>query len=216
MSVLTAQERRAEDKAKALRREGLVPMALQEKGGGSRLLQAPEREVQKAIAHATGAGMLDLALEGQSKNQSVVLKKVDRDILTRHITHVTFMEVSQSDKIKVDIPIVAIGTPEPVSDGIGVLMHPVDHVSVRAKVSDIPDHLEVDISGLQIHGTITAGEIDLGKKLELMSSPDAVLFVVSVAQEEVPETEEVAGAETEEGGQTDTVDQESGGDATNE
>jgi large subunit ribosomal protein L25 len=183
MSVLKVQTRPTEVKAKALRKSGMVPMALVEKGGNTMLIQAQATDVRRALSLAHGAGMIDVEIEGEKNARSVVVKSVDRDILSRSLTHVTVQAVNKDDTIKVDLPIIAVGMPQLVTDGEGVLMHPTDHIKVRGKISDIPDNFEIDISGLGLHESITAGQVVLPPGVELMSSPDAQLFSVTFAKE---------------------------------
>lgn len=189
MSVLQVSNRAAESKPKALRKTGMVPMALVEKGGHTRLIQGNAKEVQRALSHAHGAGMIEIAVEGDSEHHSAVVKSVDRDIISRSLNHVTFMQVSKDDKIKVDVPIVAVGTSQAVVDGLGVLMHPTDHIKVRGRVSDIPDQIEVDVSGLGVHESITVSDLKLPAGIELMSSPDSQLFSVTIPKEPTLEEE---------------------------
>lgn len=183
------KERSAEVKPKALRKSGMVPMALVEKGGRTTLVQAEVNDLRRALSQTHGAGMIDIELEGH-KGLSVVVKSIDRDTLSRSLTHVTVQQVSKDDTIKVDIPVMAIGMPEAVTEGQAVLMHPMDHLKLRGKVSDIPDHIEVDISGLGIHESITAGQVALPEGVELLSSPDSQLFSVTIAKEPTLEVEE--------------------------
>jgi len=187
MSVLNVKQRPPEVKAKALRKAGIVPMALVQKGGKTLLIQASVNDVKRALSQAHGAGMIEVSLDAGPEPLSVVVKSVDRDILSRTLTHVTVQQVSKDDKIKVDIPVVAIGTPAAIADLGAVLMHPTDHIKVRGKVSDIPDNVEIDVSNLGVHESITAGQVQLPPGVELMSSPDAQLFSVTFAKEIVLE-----------------------------
>jgi large subunit ribosomal protein L25 len=141
--------------------------------------------------------MIDVSIDGDKTPVSVVVKSIDRDLMSRTLTHVTMQEVSRDDKIRVDIPIVAIGMPQAVTDGEAVLMHPTEHIKVRAKVSDVPDNIEVDISGLGVHESITAGQLTLPDGVELMSSPDSQLFTVTIAKEPELEAPEAEGSATE-------------------
>ena len=212
MSVLQVKERSPEVKPKALRKAGVVPMALVEKGGKTTLVQADYVDLKKALSGASGTGMIDVAVDGAKKALSVVVKSTDRDTLTRKLTHVTIQQISQDDTIKVDLSIVAIGMPQVVTDGEAVLMHPNQHIKVRGMVSELPDHIEVDISGLGIHESITAAQVTLPEGVELLSSPDSQLFAVTIAKEPVLEAvEEEAGesAEVPTVGETESSEEES-------
>lgn len=197
MSVLNVTARPADAKPKALRKAGFVPMALVEKGGKTVLVQAKEVDVRRALAGAGGAGMIDVSVDGDKKPLSVVVKSVDRNILSRGLVHVTVQQISQDDTIKVELPVVAIGMPVLVTEGEGVLMHPTSHLRVRGKVSDLPDHIEVDISNLGLHESVSAGQVELPAGVELLSSPDSQLFSVTIAKEPVLEVPEAAEEITE-------------------
>jgi large subunit ribosomal protein L25 len=196
MSVLQVKQRAPEIKAKALRKAGMVPMAVVQKGGETLLVQAPVNDVKRALAAAHGAGMIDVSVDGAAKPVSVVVKSIDRDILSRTLSHVTVQQVNKDDTIRVDIPVIALGTPQAVTDGEAILVHPMDHVKVKGKISEIPDSIEVDISGLAIHESITAGQVQLPEGVELVSSPDSQLFSVTFAKE--PELETSEGEESAE------------------
>ncbi len=76
-------------------------------------------------------------------------------------------------------------------------MHPTDHVKVKGKVSDIPDTIEVDISGLAMHESITAAHITLPEGVELISNHDTQLFSVTMpAKVEDMEAGEAEGTES--------------------
>jgi large subunit ribosomal protein L25 len=211
MSVLHVERREAGAKAKLLRKAGIIPMALVEKGGATHLIQAPEKEVRHALAHASGAGMLEVEVGGEKKH-SAILKIVDRDIITRSITHVTLMLVSMDDTVKTDLPVVALGAPALVESGEAVISNPTSAITVRGKVSDMPDHVEIDVSGLTIGDSVSAGQAQLPEGLELMSSPDAVLFTVQPPAELVIEEEPTEEGEAAEGGEEAAPEGESEGE----
>jgi large subunit ribosomal protein L25 len=195
MSVLNVKERATETKPKALRKSGMVPMALVRKGGEIVLIQAAVIDLKRALSHAHGAGMIDVLVEGAKQPVSAIVKSVDRDTLTRSLTHVSMLQVNRDDTIRVDVPVVAIGTPAPVESGEGILMNAASHVKVKGKVSDIPNSIEVDVSGLGVHESITAAQLTLPEGVELVSTPESQLFSV-VLPAKVEVAEEVAADET--------------------
>jgi large subunit ribosomal protein L25 len=201
MSVLNVKERPADANPKSLRRSGQVPMALVRKGGETVLLQATVNDVKRALAKAHGAGMIDVLIDGQKKPVGAIVKSVDRDTISRTLTHVSMLQVNQDDTIRVDVPVVAVGTPAAVAAGEAVLMHTSEHVKLKGKVSDIPDTIEVDISGLGVHESITAGHITLPEGVELLSAADSQIFSVALP----PKYEETTETEGEESVEVPTV-----------
>lgn len=194
MSVLNATKRGA-TKPHVLRRTGMVPMALIERGHENHLIQAKADELRHALAHAHGAGIIDLAIEGEKTHRNVIVKQVDHDAIRRVILNVTVMQVKMDDLITVDVAVHPIGTPAEVEAGTAILNQPTTHLSIKAKVSDVPDFIEVDVSGMEVNTTISASELTLAPGLELMSSPESTVFTCSPPQVVVvdePEEDESA------------------------
>jgi large subunit ribosomal protein L25 len=188
MSILNARPRLG-GKPQHLRRDGILPLALVEKSHNTLMLQTNLDEMKKAAAHVDGLGRLDLQIEGEKRPRKVMIKHVDKDYIKQRLMHVTFQEVSEDDTIKVDILVVGSGTPQAVTDGEGVLMQATDHIKLRGKMSDMPESITVDVSGLALHETIQAGGIELPEGIELLSSPESTLFSVTTIAEPVLEPE---------------------------
>jgi len=195
MSVLNVKERAAQIKPKSLRKSGMVPMALVRKGGDIVLIQAKVNDLKRALAHAHGAGMIDVMVEGSKQTVSAIVKSVDRDTLSRSLTHVSMLQVNRDDTIRVDVPVVSSGTPAAVEAGEAVLIHATSHIKVKGKVSDIPDDIVVDISGLGVHESITAAQVVLPDGVELVSTPETQLFSVTLPAK--VETLDEAASETD-------------------
>jgi large subunit ribosomal protein L25 len=209
MVLLEVEERDAALQPKNLRRDGLVPMALVEPGQETRLIQAPLKDVQRAISHSSGAGMFELQVKGEPKKKTVIVKQLDQNVYKRQVLNVSVMVITRDQVLTSDIPVHAVGTPEPVTDHAGILVSPTSHVKVKGKAMDLPGQIEVDVSAMQIGDTISVEAVSLPEGVEIVSSHDAVLFSLQpmkVVEEEPEPTEEeeslepeLVGAEREEG-----------------
>lgn len=200
MTRLTVQNRNA-TKPKQLRREGIVPIGLMERGKPTRLVQATFAAVKNALTHTTGARMLELEVEGEAKKWTVMVRQIDHEPITGRILTVTLVEVSKTEAMVADVPVTHTGTPQAVLDGISILNHPTPHLKLKGKAMDLPASIDVDVSGMQVGDHINAGDVVLPKGVELMSSPDATLFSVQVTRSHVdeaaPEAAEAAPAAAE-------------------
>jgi len=181
MSSFQAQRRNGESgKPHQLRRRGLIPMALNSHGQGTILLQAERTEVQRALRHLDGHGRIDLVVDGEGKPKKVIVKQVDNDPLHGGILNVALQEVSDKDVVKLDVPVISVGHSAD-AEGLGaVLNQPTTHIKLQGRMADLPAHVEVDVSGLEVGHHINAGDIKLPDGVKLMSSPDATLFGVQV------------------------------------
>ena len=193
MSVLHAKTREQgpASQLKKLRREGNVPMALVDRDHKIVLIQAQARETRAVLATAGGIGRIRLKIEGEKGERDVIVKQIEQDTIKHELLTVTLAEVIADELIKVDVEVVPVGVPSAVADGAASLTQPTSHVKLRGKLADIPEKLEVDVSGMELQHGITAHELQLPAGLELISSGDATLFSVQLlraAHDAVAET----------------------------
>jgi large subunit ribosomal protein L25 len=179
MSVFQAQRRPEKSpKPHQMRRDGVIPMALISKGEGTTLLQANRTDVQHALRHLDGHGRIDLEIADEKGKKKVIVKHVDNNPLHGGILSVTLQEVGDKDVVKLDITVISINVPEDL-EGV-VLNQPTTHVKLQGRMADIPGHIEVDVSGLEVGHHINAGDVTLPDGVKLISSPDATLFSMQV------------------------------------
>lgn len=197
MSMFQVERRQREAaKPKQLRKRGLLPMALVERSHETMLIQAPVEELRQAMAHVDGHGRMELQISGEGGSRRAIIKHVEHDPFKRELIHVTLQEVADEDTVKMDIPVVAIGHSE-LAEGSGVALQTVtDHLKVRGRVMDLPEHVEVDISNLGVGEHICAGDIPLPNGVELLTPADVMLFNMMLIREPSLETTTETEAET--------------------
>lgn len=215
MSILQAEPRAEGPTTKQLRRMGITPMAIIEKSKGTVALQATERSILDALKGASALGQFDVQITGEKAPRSVILKSVDKDPVANRLLHVSVLEVSQTDVVIVDVPIHFVGTPAPVEKKEGTVLHPTTHLKVRGQIQDLPDSLEIDISGLEMNHSASASDLSISDKLEVLTPLDATIAtiapIVAQVEPEVEPSEE--GAEPELVGGESESGSESGGES---
>lgn len=178
MSTLNVQPREPGVKPKVLRREGLLPLAIQRRDHSTITGLVTEADLKAAIRGADGLGQVEVQM-AQGETLHAIVRRVDKDYIGQRLIHAVLQEVSREDTVKVDVPIVAIGTPVAVTDGMGLLVTPTDHVKLKGRIDQMPDHLEVDVTGLGVNEHVAASEVALPEGITLVSAPEAMLFTVS-------------------------------------
>lgn len=148
-------------------------MALLTKTEGTKLIQAPAEQVKEVVSRKAGLAMFDLSLDGSSMR--VVMKSVQRDPVTRKVTHMSVQEIKETDIIKVAVPVIVVGEPAAVTKRAATLMVPMSQVEVQAQVSDLPDSITIDVSGLKQNDKITIADVEVPKGVTFLSSPGTVL-----------------------------------------
>jgi len=124
------------------------------------------------------------------KHDSVLLRRVEAHPLSRRALSVDFQRVSRDEAITSNVTVVTTGTPVGVRDGGGV-MDVISHtLEIKGPAQSIPDNLSIDVSGLDVHQHVLAGDVALPKGFTLITAPDTVVISVEItralASEEAP------------------------------
>jgi large subunit ribosomal protein L25 len=184
--------------ARRTRRAGRVPAVLYGHGQDVVHLSLPAREFAAALRNGGANALLTVVLDG--KEQLALTKSVQRDPLTRQHEHVDLLLVRRGEKTTVEVPIVVVG--EPGVDAIP--NHQLNTVSIEADATNLPESIEVDISGRTAGQNITAGDLVLPRGATLITDAEALVIgflgapTAEALEAELAEAEAEAGIEREE------------------
>jgi large subunit ribosomal protein L25 len=201
---LTVKERESRGSAdsRRLRKQGFIPGVLYGKGKGSYAISVPERELRRVLTGAGGLhAILDVVLEGQATTHASILKDYQQDPIRGHISHIDLQEVRLDQPIQASVTVQLIGEPVGVKEG-GVLSQVQREINVEALPMEIPEHIDLDVSGMAIGDTLRLVDLAPIEGVTYLDDPeDTVLASVGLPAREVePEPEEpVEGEELAEG-----------------
>ncbi len=172
--------------ARTLRRQGRVPAIAY----GSDLRPTPVSVDALELWHAlhTDAGLnaiIRLSLDGD--DHLTLARELQRDPVRRSILHVDFVTVSRNVRVTVDVPLVLTGEAPGVAEG-GVADQRTYLVPVEVLPLEVPEHLELDISDMQIGGVKRIEDLTTPPGVEVLEDPDTVVVSVAVPHLDVPET----------------------------
>src|SRR5262249_2165433 len=149
---LDAQERETVGTTAAarLRRDGFIPGVIYGRGKKPHAIAIPERELRAALSGPHGRhAILDVTLSGQKTSHASILKDFQVDPIRGRITHFDLHEVRLDQPITAQVAVELVGESPGVKAG-GVLSALVREASVEALPLEMPDRLELDISGTEI------------------------------------------------------------------
>lgn len=148
----------------AMRRAGLVPGSLYGRAVTTVSLQVTAQVVGDYLgAHGSGA-VMDLELDGELI--PVVLHEVDRDAITRAVTHVGFHRIVLGDQLHASIPLRFKGADSLIKVGL-VLQTQLDAVELKGRADQLPEVLEVDVRGYAAGDVVHLSDIPLPSGVEL-------------------------------------------------
>jgi large subunit ribosomal protein L25 len=173
------RDSRGSAESRRLRADGLVPGVLYGNGGNAQPFSIEERELRKALTGDHGLhAILDVVLEGQQKAHHAVLKEYQLDPTRARLLHIDLQEVRLDQAIHTQVVVELIGESEGVKEG-GVLSQIQREVNVEALPMEVPDRLELDVSGMKIGDTLRLSDLRVPEGAKLLDDPETVLATVT-------------------------------------
>ena len=148
--------------------------------------------------------IIQLGIEGAGSSARAIIRDMERDPVTREILHFDLQRISEDKPIVMHIPVTLVGESPAVKEGRGILDHAMRELEVRCLPRDIPEHIEVDISALEVKNAIHVNNISR-ENLEILDHPERpvvevlqpTLFKEPTEEVEEEEAEAVEGEEAE-------------------
>jgi large subunit ribosomal protein L25 len=205
-----------------LRKQGLIPGVLYGNGEPVAIVVG-ERELRTAVTGPSGLhAILDVVVEGRSAVHPSVLSDYQRDPIRGTLSHFDLREVRLDRPITATVTINLVGEPVGAKTG-GVLSLVGRELQVEALPGDVPEHIDVDVSSLEVGDVLRLEDIPKVEKVTFLDDPhETVIATVSIPrglvepeEEELEEGEEVEG-EAEEGAPEASAEDASESEASDE
>jgi large subunit ribosomal protein L25 len=183
-------------KVKTLRHEGLIPAVLYGHETDSIPLQVEERELDRVLAQAGEHRLIALKIGRARKPQMALTRDVQWDVISGRPIHVDFYAVVMTEKITTAVPLALVGG-APAADQVGViLLQGLDEVEIECLPGDLPEAIEVDLSGLEeIDQAIYVKDLQVPLDVEILTDGEEIVAKVDWAAPEEVEEEEVVPVE---------------------
>lgn len=185
---------RGKGAARETRRSGLTPGVVYGHKQDSIAIQFPEHGLRH-IFHQGGENMLINLSISEGGNETVMIKEIQKDPISRKIIHADFMRVSLEERITAHVPIVLVGTAPGIKDG-GILEFLLRELRLECQAGQIPEHIEIDVSSLSIGNQIRVEDVKVPEDMSIHDDPATT--IVTVAHPTVIKEEEVAAPVEEE------------------
>ncbi len=175
--------------SRRLRRlEELMPAIVYGSNKKPKNISIVHKDMQKALENeAFYSHILQLEIDG--KNEKVILKDLQRHPYKKIIMHADFLRVSDKTAINVHVPIHF--TNEDTSVGLkagGLLSKHLVEIEIKCLPKALPEHIDVDLSTLEIGQVIHTSDLSLPKDVSFVSTED--LAVVSIHKAKMPDEED--------------------------
>ena len=194
--------------AKRLRKTGVVPANIYERGKESRAISAGFSELTKVFQQAGKHHPVELDVEGSK--QLVMIKDVDADPVKGFIRHVAFHAIKQNEKVEAEVPVRVDGV-TPAEKASLLILHTMDTLDIEALPSNLPDELLFSADLLkEVGDKATVADVVVPSGVTILNDPEQTLAVVEEPKDQIA----AAAAEAEENTDASEVPSDKGGDSS--
>jgi large subunit ribosomal protein L25 len=186
---VSTRERLGSRESRRLRNRGLVPGILYGTGTQPHAIAVPERDLRKALTGGSGMhAILDVVVTGSDSTHPSILKDYQQDPLRGKLVHVDLQEVRLDRPISATVTVVLAGGDDApgVREG-GALSQVAREVSVEALPMEVPEHIELDVSGMAMGDSMRISDLPPREGVTFLDDPETVLATVTVPMREEPE-----------------------------
>ena len=162
--------------SRRLRREHLVPAVLYGHGMEPMHLALPGHATMLALR--IDNALLEVDIEGETKNRLALAKQIQRDPIRGDLIHIDLQAVNADEKVIVEVVILIVG--EPAIDTVVAVDQ--NNISIEAPVSDIPEDIQIDVTGLEAGSQVLAKDLKLGTGVSYIGDPEDVLVSINHPQ----------------------------------
>jgi large subunit ribosomal protein L25 len=176
-------------------------------------IEADAHDLQLLLRRAGRTHLVQLAVEGEPAPRPVLVRDYTRKATSDDLLHVEFFQVSMREKLTVSVPLRFVGEAPAVDQYDAIVVNALDSVSVQCLPSDIPDHIDVDITSLvDTSSTIFVRDLHVPDRVDLLTDGDVPVASVTAkaAVEEEEVTEEAAEEAVEAAEEAATAEAEAG------
>jgi large subunit ribosomal protein L25 len=161
-------------------------------------VEVASEELRQLMRHHGRNEIIYVQVDGEERPTFV--RDVQRNPVSDQILHVDFMQISLTEKVRMEVPIHFSGVAPAVATHGGIVTHALTDVMVEALPTEIPQSIEVDISELtEIGQSIHVSELPAIEGVEIVTDEGAVVVRIDLPAAERAEEEAVAAVEGEEG-----------------
>ena len=166
--------------ARKLRRDGKIPVNYYYGGEENQNMSIDKKILHKAIQ--SGQQVFELELDGNTIY--VTVKEAQYHPVTEQIIHLDLLRVRRDVKMKFSIPLNLVGDSVGAIEG-GIVSQLANAIDIECLPTGVPDSIDVDITSLELNGTVFASDINLPDDTALLSPEDTTIAVCAPPTAEV-------------------------------
>ncbi|HEY6626966.1 MAG TPA: 50S ribosomal protein L25 [Ignavibacteriaceae bacterium] len=189
---LKASERKdfSKSETRRIRNDGFIPGVFYSKNNQLIHINVADKAINPLVFTAK-THLISLELEGHDEYECII-KDVQFHPVTDKVIHFDLLGLTKGEKIKLEIPVQLVGSPVGLKEG-GVIQHVMHKIEVECLPRHIPEHITIDISGLNLNDSVHISDLKYDD-IEFTDSQDSLIVQVThakIKEEAAPAAEAV-------------------------
>jgi large subunit ribosomal protein L25 len=177
--------------ARRVRVSGKIPAVVYGAGQDSVAVMVDPRIITKILHSDSGHNTIfDLDISGSAVVKAMIVDW-QHEPLKGSLLHIDLKRIAMDKRITVSVPVQLIGVPVGVKAQGGILEHVLREVEIECLPSDIPSHLDVDVSNLEMNQSIHVSDLPHSGSIKFLTDEGLTVAHVAAIREEVVEPEAV-------------------------
>ena len=182
--------------ARRVRVQGLIPAVVYGAGQPPVPVTVDPKVITKILHSDSGHNSIfDLNIEGGAGSKVMIVDWQNEPIKGK-LLHIDLKRIAMNVRMTVSVPVQLTGTPVGVRTGGGVLSQVLHEVEIECLPDDIPSHIDLDVTSLELNGTIHIKDLPHSDNIRFLGEEDALVAHVTTIKEEAA-TEPVVAAPSE-------------------
>jgi large subunit ribosomal protein L25 len=170
--------------ARRVRAAGKIPAVLYGAGHDAIAVEVDPKQISRILFSETGHNTIfDVQVDGVPSAKAMIVDWQHEPIKDRLI-HIDMKRIALDKLLQVSVRVKLLGVPTGVKNEGGILDQVLREVEIECLPVDIPSHIDVDVSGLAMHGVLRVSELPHSDKIKYLTGEDStVAHVVSIREE---------------------------------
>ena len=171
--------------ARRVRAAGKIPAVLYGAGRDAIAVEVDPKQISRILYSETGHNTIfDVQVDGTPTAKAMIVDS-QREPIKDQLIHIDMKRIALDKLLQVSVRVKLLGIPTGVKNEGGILDQVLREVEIECLPADIPNHIDVDVTGLAMHGVLRVSDLPHSDKIKYLKNEDATVAHVVAIREEV-------------------------------
>jgi large subunit ribosomal protein L25 len=180
--------------ARRVRVAGKIPAVLYGSGHDPVAVEVDPKQISRILFSDTGHNTIFDVEVGGSAAAKAMIVDWQREPINDRLIHIDMKRIALDRVLRVKVRVKLLGVPVGVRTAGGILDQVLREVEIECLPTDIPGHIDVDVSNLEMFASLRVSDLPHSDKIKYLNNEDATVAHVVSIREEAPTAAEADAA----------------------